>query len=124
MKSTVQSTAEIACRDMGFISGVLEDADMSAPLRPPWLSGIRCAGPEAEVTACPRSPFGDTAACRSVQRLFCISSRMLPIYLPCVQRQSCKIPLHQALCRHCVAPATLQALRHIDLRSLLVFQNS
>ena len=72
---SVQNTATIACRDMGFVTGTFRDADVSTPLRPPWLSGIRCAGPEANLTACPRSMFGNTTSCGAVQRLFCITNR-------------------------------------------------
>eukprot|EP00892_Ulva_mutabilis_P007291 jgi/Ulvmu1/4934/UM204_0006.1 len=71
----LESTAEIACRDMGFVTGFFEAADQSPALLPPWLSGIRCAGPEASVGACRRSGFGDTSTCGAVQRLFCLSSR-------------------------------------------------
>lgn len=81
--AVVQSTAQIACRNMGFGTGVLQDTAMSATLLPPWLSGIRCAGPEADITACPRSSFGDTASCRDVQRLFCITNGMLPSITSC-----------------------------------------
>ena len=70
MRRALQSTAEIACRDMGFVGGFLQPVDPSAPVLPPWLSGIRCAGPEANVAACPRSGFGETVTCGPEQRLF------------------------------------------------------
>eukprot|EP00892_Ulva_mutabilis_P007289 jgi/Ulvmu1/4932/UM204_0003.1 len=60
---------------MGFATGFFESADQSAALLPPWLSGIRCAGPEAEVGACRRSGFGETSTYGATQRLFCLSSR-------------------------------------------------
>ena len=74
---SLQSAAEIACRDMGFVTGSLQDEVPTAKVLPPWLSGIRCAGPEAEIGACRRSIFGDTASCGATQRLFCLSTRAL-----------------------------------------------
>ena len=70
-----QTTAEIACQDIGFVTGSLEDESPSAEVLPPWLSGIRCTGLEAEVGACRRSIFGDTSSCDAIQRLFCLSTR-------------------------------------------------
>ena len=74
---SLQSTAGTACRDMGFETGVLRDEVPTAEVLPPWLSGIRCAGPEAEVGACRRSVFGDTSSCGAIQRLSCVSTRAL-----------------------------------------------
>jgi len=84
----LQSAAEIACRDMGFVTGSLQDEVPTAKVLPPWLSGIRCAGPEAEVGACRRSIFGDTASCGATQRLFCLSTRVLLPPLPNEQASS------------------------------------
>lgn len=59
---------------MGFTTGFFQNADSSPTITPPWLSGIRCAGPEASVGACRRSDFGETSTCGPIQRLFCLSS--------------------------------------------------
>ena len=72
----MQITAEIACRSLGFVTGILQNAKMAAPLRPSWLSDVHCAGPEEEIAACARSVYGDTASCGDIQRLFCITDRM------------------------------------------------
>ena len=60
---------------MGFVTGFFGDEVLNDEVLPPWLSGIRCAGPEPEVGACRRSTFGDTSSCGTTQRLFCLSSR-------------------------------------------------
>lgn len=73
----MQSTAETACRGMGFMSGFFGDEAVAAEVLPPWLSGIRCVGTEAEVSDCPTSVFGDTFSCGATQRLFCLSSRVI-----------------------------------------------
>ena len=62
---------------MGFVTGFFQDELLSGEVLPPWLSGIRCAGPEPEVGACRRSIFGDTSFCGPTQRLFCFSSRVV-----------------------------------------------
>lgn len=62
-------------QDLGFASGFFVDESPSFELRPPWLSGIRCSGAEADVVACRRSALGDTASCGTTQRLFSFSSR-------------------------------------------------
>eukprot|EP00892_Ulva_mutabilis_P004525 jgi/Ulvmu1/2444/UM135_0004.1 len=60
---------------MGFISGFFQNADPAATMLPPWLSGITCAGPEADLSMCRRSSFGETSTCGFFQLLFCISNR-------------------------------------------------
>ena len=79
---SLQSTAKIACRDMGFVTGFLHDEVPTAEVLPPWLSGIRCDGPEDELGACRLSIFGDTSSCGAIQRLFCLSNRVLLPLLP------------------------------------------
>lgn len=79
---SLQNTAEVACRDIGFVTGFLQDEVPTAEVLPPWLSGISCAGQEAEVGACRRSVFGDTSSCGSIQRLFCFSTRALLPLMP------------------------------------------
>ena len=79
---SLQRTAETACRGMGFMTGFFQDEVPTAEVLPPWLSGLRCAGTEAEVTACRTSIFGDTSTCGAIQRLFCLSTRALFPLLP------------------------------------------
>ena len=73
---SIQSTAKTACQEMGFGSGFFGDEVLGVELLPPWLSGIRCAGPEPGVGACRRSSFGNTSPCGTTLRLFCFSSRV------------------------------------------------
>ena len=72
----MQATAQVACRDMGFETGFFRDEVLADEVVPPWLSGIRCAEAERELSSCPRSVFGDTSSCGSTQRLFCLTSRV------------------------------------------------
>lgn len=76
------------------MTGFFQHEASTASIAPPWLSGIRCTGSEADVGACRRSSFGDTRSCMATQRLFCLSSRVL---LPHMHAQShhtasCTIP--------------------------------
>ena len=59
---------------MGFTTGFLRSTNPSPSVPPPWLSGIRCAGPEDSLGACRRSDFGEVSTCGAIQRLFCYSN--------------------------------------------------
>lgn len=67
----MQTTAPVACREMGFASGFFKSADATEAVLPPWLSSIRCNGSEQELSGCDRSTFGDTSTCEATLRLFC-----------------------------------------------------
>eukprot|EP00892_Ulva_mutabilis_P005576 jgi/Ulvmu1/3390/UM016_0006.1 len=72
----LQSSAAIACRQLGFDTGIYQ-AVTSVPanitLRPSWLGRIPCVGVEATISDCGGLAFGDTETCGLNQRLICSS---------------------------------------------------
>lgn len=70
----MQSTAEVACRSMGFVTGAFQDAEPGSSKLPPWLSGIRCGNADIAINTCPTSEFGDTSTCGFTKRLVCVTS--------------------------------------------------
>lgn len=67
----MQSTAAIACRELGFGTGSFRGIQDDAVVSPPWLSSVQCVGFESEFGDCDRSVFGDTSTCGPSLRLFC-----------------------------------------------------
>ena len=70
----VQVSAVVACRALGFNSGVFQDMQ-SVPagvkLAPPWLSRIPCTRVVDTLLDCGPFEFGGSAECGLTQRLVC-----------------------------------------------------
>lgn len=96
----MQSSAVIACRELGYSTGVWHEPAHDVPSAsaakslPPWLWGMQCVGYEASLADCNMPEFGTTIAdyavsdtCRtdySPQRLTCADRGVrLPVTIIC-----------------------------------------
>jgi hypothetical protein len=60
----VQSSAGVACRELGYGSGFAEFRERNlTSTSPAWLDQLQCDGTEASVRECEGSVFGDTWRC-------------------------------------------------------------
>ena len=99
--SSMQSSAQVACRQLGFDDGAFR-AGPGHPgmggIAPSWLSRARCKGIEDTISECEGVRFGNTRSCGAAQELVCSSraGTCLPLRAgdsagrrqPCARRQT------------------------------------
>eukprot|EP00892_Ulva_mutabilis_P004969 jgi/Ulvmu1/2844/UM144_0009.1 len=78
-----QTSADVACRQLGFAGGIFSNFEASASpatqqLPPPWLGSIQCTTLEDTIAECGLE-YAGTATCGATQKLICRNGTDVPL---------------------------------------------